>query len=185
MKLWTKAVAGAAAIALGLGAAQAQAAIIDWTLSDGAFDDGGAFSGTFTFDNVTDSITDWSVSTTLGDGSPAASYSSPGGCVFIFCSSASDNGSGPTFNASFFIFGSTFELTNIPMGAPGAVTGLTGDESGATGFPLAFLPFSHTVTGGTATGVLAAPEPASWALMIGGLGLAGASLRFKRRLARA
>jgi hypothetical protein len=182
MNRWIKGAAAAAAVALGLGAAQAQASIIDWTLSDGTFDDGGTFSGSFSFDDVTDTITQWNVATTFGDGSAAASYSSPGGCVFIFCSSASDNGSGPTFGNSVFIFDSTFELTNIAMGAPGFVAVLTGDESGVSGFPFSFIPFSHTVTAGTATGVLAAPEPAAWGLMLAGFGLAGATLRARRRL---
>jgi hypothetical protein len=182
MRLWTKATAAAAAIALGMGGAAAHASLIDWTLSNGAFDDGGSFSGTFTFDSVADAITAWDVTT----GSPAlfgpgAHYSSPGGCVAIFCNDASDNGSGPDFEFAIFIFGSTFSLTNIPMGTPGTVTGLTGSESGAAFSPIGPYPFSRNVIGGTATGVLATPEPAAWALMIGGFGMAGAALRGKRR----
>lgn len=179
MKLRTKLAAAAVALTAAMGAAQAsQAAIIDWTLSNGTFDDGGTFSGMFTFDSATDTITDWNVQTTGGVGE---GYSSPGGCVFVFCSGASDNGSGPSFSASFFIFGSTFNLTNIPMGSPGSVAHLTGDEGGLTGFPFDIAPFSRTVTDGQAVGVLsAAPEPAAWAMMIGGLGLAGAALRRRR-----
>ena len=182
MTFWTKAVGAAAAIALGMGAAHAPASIIDWTLSNGTFDDGATFSGTFTFNSAADAITSWNVTTTAGSNSPGVSYSSPTNCFIFFCNHAFDNGSGPTFENQFFVFGGTFELTNIAMGAPGVVSALTGDESGAVGFPFTVIPYSHTVTGGTATGVLsAAPEPAAWTLMIGGLGLAGASLRARRR----
>jgi hypothetical protein len=185
VKLIRNLAAGAVAVAALLGAAQAsQAAVIDWTLTNGAFDDGGTFSGTFSFDNATDTITQWNVVTTFA---PTGSnfYSSPGGCVFIFCSGASDNGSGPTFSTSIFIFGNTFELTDITMGTPGVVAVLTGDESGLTGFPFTPVAFSRTVTGGQAAGVLATPEPATWALMLGGFGLAGAALRRSHRMASA
>jgi hypothetical protein len=52
-----------AAVLAILGAAQACRGIVDWTLSNGTFDDGGTFSGTFTVDTTTDTITDWNVTT--------------------------------------------------------------------------------------------------------------------------
>jgi hypothetical protein len=170
-----------------LGAAQAsQAAIVDWTLSNGTFDDGGTFSGTFTFDTATDTITDWNVSSSgvnldLPFGGPTGTiaYQSGGGL-----GSAADTGSGPTLSAfvlPFFV--SVFNLTNIPLAGPGSVAHLTGDESELA---LGFIPFgSHTVTDGQAVGVLAdgVPEPATWAMMILGAGLAGAGLRRSRRAA--
>jgi len=79
--------------------------------------------------------------------------------------------------------------------APGAATGF--DISGGTG--TAFVAFGGdlytlglgtgqaTLVGGLGTGVtdissLSVPEPASWAMMIGGFGLAGAALRRRPRL---
>jgi len=187
--LVVKFAAGAAALAM-LGAAPAAWAvkppgptIIDWTLSDGTFDDGGTFSGTFTYNALSDTITSWHVTTTafvdaggdvVGGGFVPETYSSPGGCFFIFCSSASDNGSGPTFETGIVFAPATFNLTNIVMGAPGTVAVLTGNEGGFA-FPVG--PISHDVTGGTAMGVAGVPEPAAWALMILGFGGVGAMLR--------
>ena len=178
-----KLAAGAVAAAAGLGlAGAAGAAVIDWTLSNGTFDDGGTFSGTFSFDSASDAITAWNVTTT---GALGATYSSPGGCIFVFCSSASDNGSGPTFGESFIFFSTTFALTgfNLPAG-PGTVASLGGTESGVVVDFSDFEPieFSRAVTGGSAVGVLATPEPATWTMMIAGFGLAGASLRLRRRV---
>lgn len=164
-----------------LGAAQAsQAAIIDWTLSNGTFDDGGTFSGNFRFNSATDTITQWSVNTSFGNGD-SNTYSSSSGCFIVLCPSATDNGSGPSFAFSFFIVGAFFNLTNVPLATPGSVAPLSGDESFFNPFSGAME--SHTVTGGTALGVLSAsvPEPAEWALTIAGAGLAGAALRRSRR----
>ena len=188
MKLGVKFAAGAAALAMMLGAAQAsQAAIVDWTLSNGTFDDGGTFSGTFTVDTATDTITDWNVSSSgvafadgpTGSTGPIA-YQNTGAPFDL----AADAGGGPTFSTILFpIFLSVFNLTNIPLAGPGSVAHLTGDESVlALGiFPVG----SHTVTDGQAVGVLAGgvPEPATWAMMILGAGLAGAGLRRSRRAA--
>src|SRR5207302_3324022 len=72
------------------------------------------------------------------------------------------------------------------------VTGGTGEFLGATGAitttgTLQFIAGSG-VYSGTLSGRLnapAIPEPASWALLIAGFGLAGASLRRRRNLATA
>jgi hypothetical protein len=163
-----------------LGAAQAsQAAIVDWTLSNGTFDDGGTFSGTFTFDTAADTITTWDITTTTGVGS--TTHYQPGS-GFLYSNLASDGGSGPVFDSTFLFLGAEFSLTNLPLSGPGFVDHLTGSEVfSAFIFPVS----SHTVTDGQAVGVLAGgvPEPATWAMMILGAGLAGASLRRSRRAA--
>ncbi|HEV7386541.1 MAG TPA: PEPxxWA-CTERM sorting domain-containing protein [Phenylobacterium sp.] len=182
-----KLAAGAAALAMMLGAAQAQAAIVNWTLSDGTFKGGGTFSGTFTVDTASDTITAWDITSSGVDfsvgppGSTGTIAYQNAGPPFDF---AFDAGSGPTFDGfvvPFFV--SVFNLTNIPLAGPGSVAHLTGDES-----VLAFgvVPVgSHTVTDGQAVGVLAGgvPEPATWSMIILGAGLAGASLRRSRRAA--
>ena len=188
MKLGVKLAAGAAALAMMLGAAQAsQAAIVDWTLSNGTFDDGGTFSGTFTVDTATDTITDWNVSSS-GVAFSSGPIGSTGTITYQNASSpfdlAVDAGGGPTFSTVLIpIFLSVFNLTNIPLAGPGSVAHLTGDE-GVLAFGL-FPVGSHTVTDGQAVGVLAGgvPEPATWSMIILGAGLAGASLRRSRRAA--
>ena len=171
MKFRVRLAAGAAALTAMLCAAQAsQAAIIDWTLSNGTFDDGGTFSGTFAFDTTADAITDWNIVTTDGSYHP--------GIDFLTFNSASDNGDGPSFFSAFIIFTSGFGLHNMPLGTPGTVTSLTGVEGFSA---LGFIEGVHTVTGGQAVGVLAIPEPASWAMMVVGAGLAGSVLRRSRR----
>jgi hypothetical protein len=183
VKLGLKLAAGAAALAMMLGAAQAEAAIVNWTLSDGTFDDGGTFSGTFTVDTASDTITAWDIT------SSGVDFGFPFGVVGFGYNNAQasdaafDNGGGPTFTTGFFIFESVFTFTNIPLAGPGSVAHLTGDESE---YAFGFIPAGgHTIKDGQAVGVLAGgvPEPATWSMMILGAGLAGASLRRSRRTA--
>jgi hypothetical protein len=182
MTLRTKAAAVAVSLAAVLGAAHAQASIVNWTLSDGLFDDKGTFAGSFTFDSATDTITNWNVTTTAGAAFNGTSYA-PGCSSLGSCNFASDNGSGPNFLTSTFDTNDLLSLTNIPMGVAGTVILLTGSEVGTS---TATLPFTRTVVGGHAAGVLAGvPEPAEWALMIVGAGLAGATLRARRKAALA
>ena len=185
MKFGAKLAAGAAALACMLGAAQAsQAAVIDWTLSNGTFDDGGTFSGTFSFDTVTDAITNWNVTTTGTIGTTYSPTFDAGGGFFPTYNNAYDNGTGPTFTQGVFIGGIGFDLTNIALGTPGVVSHLSGAE---TSYIFIYPLGGHTVTDGQAVGVLAAgvPEPAEWSLMILGASLAGASLRARRRALQA
>jgi hypothetical protein len=168
---------GAAALATMIAAGQSsQAAIVNWTLSDGEFSDGGAFAGTFTFDTGTDSITAWDITTT-GPGRASMHYG-PGGDLLTF-NSATDNG-GPNFFFEDLFNSAGFNLSNLSLSVPGTVTNLIGSEGFVS---LGFIHDVHLVTGGEAVGVLAGgvPEPATWAMMILGAGLAGASLRRNRR----
>jgi hypothetical protein len=181
VKLGVKLAAGAAALAMMLGAAQAsQAAIVDWTLSNGTFDDGGTFFGAFQVDTSTDTITDWNVTTTSGLFGTNYAVGSGGGGPFLTFNDAFDSGSGPSFSQSYLFFFNGFDLTNIPLGGPGSVAHLAGRETAYI-----FRPFlsSRTVTGGQAVGLLAGgvPEPATWLMMILGAGLAGTKLRQRRR----
>jgi hypothetical protein len=185
VKLAVKLAAGAAALAMVLGAAQAsQAAIVDWTLSNGTFDDGGTFFGAFQVDTSTDTIIDWNVTTS---GPFGANYApgavASGGGPFPTFNDAVDSGSGPSFSQSYFFFNNSFDLTNIPLGGPGSVAHLAGGEAGYIYIFGPFPSFSRTVTGGQAVGLLAGgvPEPATWLMMILGAGLAGTKLRQRRR----
>jgi hypothetical protein len=178
--------AGAAALSV-LGAAQAgHAAIVDWALLNGTFDDGGTFGGMFSWDTSSNEITDWNVFTTDGTTRSGETYQTT---PLFFLGGAFANGSGgPSFYNGFFT-GQEFDLTNIPLSTPDIITGLTGSEYDYNvNFPVGPFETSNvrTVTGGDAVGFFgAAPEPAAWALMIGGFATAGAMLRRRRALALA
>jgi hypothetical protein len=81
----------------------------------------------------------------------------------------------------------SFDLVTLaPISTPGgfnqfAFRGIDGqDQFNGIRFGGNYLLLAATASGGATGGV---PEPATWALMIGGLGLAGASLRRRRALA--
>jgi hypothetical protein len=191
-----KIVACAAAVAM-LGAAQAAQAgqVIDWTISGGAFDDGGAFSGTFTWDVSSASITDWNVVTTGGTTRAGDTYSTtsfPFGGAF----------GGDVLEVGFFhgtfafpIFapfaGPEVDLTNLAASSAGTISALTGTEYDfVIDFPFGGTSISNVrnITAGSAVGVLettGVPEPAAWSLMILGAGLTGAALRRRRTPATA
>ncbi len=189
MKFGVKFVSAAAAAAMALGAATAALADqrINWTLSDGAFDDGGTFSGTFTYDVDTHAITDWNVTTTKGSAQPG----------WIYATATPDVGAAAfdgVTTTTFTLVGSPadlqFSLTNLVASTPGAVALLTGDEHANRneGDGAIVIRGMRLVTGGSALGVLAtsgAPEPAAWALMIVGFGLVGATARLRHRFGAA
>ncbi len=160
----------------------AGAAVINWTLSNGTFDDGGTFSGTFSVDTVTDWITAWNITTTAGTSATTVfttGVAYPGGSGFDL---AFDTFPGATFVSGFVPVSAGFNLTNLLISSPGTVDHLAGYEAISGFTPFGFIPLgSRDITDGQAVGVLAAaPEPASWTLMIVGVGLAGASLRRRR-----
>jgi hypothetical protein len=171
---------GAALLLLG-SAAASQAAVIEWTITDGTFSGGGKFSGDFTFNTATGQISDWDISTTNSRHFDGATYT-PG-----FLSSAVVSGSGnPVFGTFVFpIFAQFLTFTDIPLEAPSVVDQLTGGES--LNF-LGIIPVdSRRITGGVATPTVLAgvPEPAAWAMMLLGVFGVGAALRSRRCLSAA
>jgi hypothetical protein len=58
--------AAAIAVTLAVGALPAKASIIDWTLENVTFDDGGSASGTFSTDSTTGGVIDFDITTTAG-----------------------------------------------------------------------------------------------------------------------
>lgn len=108
------------------------------------------------------------------------------------------NSSGSTFNPApiHFDAGETYRIrTNHAAGAAGYLAWYLSDTAAAPGQseqlssapgvagPLAYQPAFALTDGGAliAAATSAAPEPAAWALMLGGFGLAGTALRARRR----
>lgn len=111
------------------------------------------------------------------------------------------NSSGSTFNPApiHFEAGETYRIrTNHAAGAAGYLSWYLSDEAAASGQsyqhssapgvagPLAYQPAFALTDGGALTfpATSAAPEPATWALMIGGFLGAGTMVRRERRLVR-
>jgi hypothetical protein len=170
------AAAAAFATAAAFAGSSQAAHLVQWTVSNGTFDDGGTFSGTFTVDPGADTVTTWNL-TTSTDGPFGFNYSPD------VLSSAHDVGGHPVFQFLFF-FGERLELTNIPFGGSGLVPVLAGSETTACFICGPTPPLTRVITGGQAFGAVV-PEPASWALMTLGAGLAGAMLRRRRAAATA
>lgn len=170
---WRKA-AAALGFAAGLALAQSShAATIQWSLSDGTFDDGSAFSGSFLFDTTSGEITTWDIVSTAGSIVFGETYAPGDG------ESATADGASVTFVGAGP--NERLTLTGFSPGTPGSFAPLGGGElhEDAYGDGIA----SRSITGGTASSPVqggGVPEPASWALLIVGAGATGA-LRRRRR----
>jgi len=171
----------ASALALSLAAAPPASADVLWTVT-GQFDDGGLLSGWFDYTQY-GFLADWSVTTTAGSSQPGFTYTPQ---------TTFPAASGPTFyDVEPDYFGAlhltfTGDLTVATANNP-LVGGIGGPSyECVSSFSCVFGPVdghSRFITSGFASAATGAPEPAAWALMIGGFGLAGAALR--RRAARA
>ena len=142
----------------------------------GTFNDGGTLSGTFTTDNGLTALL--STSLTVSGGSLGLN--------------------GVTFNDNSYIAAGTVNLPNsFYLYAPSTVdkslslffaSPLTLSGATLTGASTNYQQFvgSRTLVSGSVVGtaVGAVPEPASWALVIGGFGLLGAGLRRARTKVR-
>ncbi|HEY3951448.1 PEPxxWA-CTERM sorting domain-containing protein [Phenylobacterium sp.] len=183
----------AAAVLAASVATAANAAVTTWTITDGTFSDTGTFSGSFTYDDSSNTVTSWDLVTsdTTGPtgGFPGFEYTSSDASQ-----SSSINSGSVSFSADFgpFFIGDLFgnlEFDNIPLSAPATVSALSGTEVGLVcAGTFGCGPFGgRTITAGVATPSIAgaAPEPAGWALMIAGFGLAGAMLRRRKAAAAA
>jgi hypothetical protein len=177
----TSLLAGTAAAGMFAAIQSARADLIYWTLS-GDYNDGGTFSGDFTYDNVADVITLWNLSTTSGSaGVGPNTYSSPTG-------GASANGSEVLFTnflGSFgpISYGVYAEFDDLAPGTPGIIASLTGEEYDMSCFLTCGVTDSRSITSGTAVGTdISAPEPASGTLVLAGIGLLGVYRRRRRGL---
>jgi hypothetical protein len=174
MRVSNLATAALAAVALTAAATPSHAAIVNWTVTNGLFDDNGTLNGTFTVDTVAGDVTQWNLTTTAGSGSGSFTYSNVSG--------GSGNPGFPAFFELSFPFVSELDLTNVPLNGPGTVSHLTGGEFQFVP-PYPFPLGGRSLVDGQAVGVVAGgvPEPATWMMMLTGFGLAGALLRARRR----
>jgi PEP-CTERM motif len=173
-----KAAVAAAAIVASAGMAQAShAAIVDWTVTGGTFDDGGTFSGTFAVNTNNDKLKAWNITTSYNGDELGETYAT--NSFFI---PSGDGGGYPAFwtLAPYGPVADVLSLTNVPFLGSGTVSSLTGTE-GAYFLGFDFVE-GRNITGGTAVGVIQAPEPATWVTMIIGIGLLGAARRRRRSL---
>jgi MYXO-CTERM domain-containing protein len=156
------------------------AAIMKWSVG-GVFDDGGSFIGNFSIDTSTDAVTKWHVKTTDGTAMPGSLYEPCPGLCLVTTQSATVSGGDLDFDFSVPIFSSELQFDNLPLTTGGLLLGsATGGEFANLCFPgVGCSTSSRTIAVGIAVG--SAPEPASWATMLLGLGGLGGLLRSRRR----
>lgn len=127
----------------------------------------GAFSDTFQFTLG---------QTGLGSGSLSTSTSIFGDLTDLDLTSVTVNGMAATRNATPQNLVETYYLYGVPITA-GVLNTITvvglSRGNGSYGGNVTFVPFAS-----------GAPEPASWAMMILGFGLAGTAMRYRRRSTR-
>jgi hypothetical protein len=177
-------VAAAFALAAAGSASATSDLLMTVTFSDGTFNDGGAFSGSFVFDLTTDDFVNWDVTTTAGSIQGGFTYTSSDPSDDAFAAGAGAFGHVvDSFHDGVFL--NLMTPTNIVTNPSGVLEGEEVDETDCA--DSCVQEDVRTVTGGTFTTTFSSsvPEPTSWALMILGVGFAGTALRRRRRMARA
>jgi len=164
--------AGAASLALALaalGGVQASAANLDFQLSNVKFDDGTSLTGDFTIDDVTGNLVSFDIKSEDGT-LPGFEYTTGMDTYhnlfyaneYIFVNPAYTQYVSLTFAAPLttgsnaLVAGPSYECNNCGLGR-------------------------YVVSGAAVSG--AVPEPASWALMLGGFGAIGGAMRSRRKAA--
>lgn len=172
--------------ALSLAAGTSQAAILTWTISNGTFDDGGAFFGTATENSTTDQWLSWNITTTGGTDGFANTYSNN-------ATSLDDLGFFNGGYANFFGFipfsapyATLFQIQPSTVAGPGVAVGVNGDEvvgaCGPVGYPDCLELTFRMITGGTEFYTIAAvPEPGALGLLSSALVVLGAIRRRRTR----
>jgi hypothetical protein len=173
-----KAISGVLASLAFLASTQAHASQVVWTFNDVVFDDGGTLYGSFTSESVDKLL----IYTTAGSSFHGAIYFAG----YSFTNVAPDN-----ILRAYDDLERTLDFTFAGDLDVAGTLSFTGREFEAIAHPDGdgFL-FSRNVVSGTATGVALpdppaptpVPEPASWAMMIAGFGLVGATLRHRQTI---
>lgn len=180
-----------AALAMTLGAAGAgHADIINWTIENGVFSDGGTLSGTFSIDTTDESIVDYDVVSTPGTNGAGTGLLAPLPTQYgTEYSTSNPNMTIWTAGRGYPVLADTvynypdgfngldweLDLNSVPYPGSGTYS-LAGDTEGLFEdgeFPQG--PSRMLVSGVAVSG--AVPEPATWAMLILGLGLIGVAAR--------
>jgi hypothetical protein len=174
-----KILAAAAALLALATAGAANAAVHTWTLQDVVFSDGATASGSFDYDADTGVASAWDITSTTGatlDGFHYTTANSVSHADFLVPNDVLFQ----TNTADRYIhflgerrLDAPGLVALIPYGTPG-VLGSYECNNCSPYRPMSGFLFADA--GG-------APEPITWALMIGGFGMAGAGLRRRRTLA--
>jgi hypothetical protein len=189
MKKFMLMLAGAAALVAGT---SAQAAMKLWTIHDAVFSDGGTWSGSFEWDATTRTFGNYSWTVSGGDEVifPGTTYTNanfveaPSYGDFLY---SSDHIHLYSFNTTAadpnVLFRSLYLTTQNALPNTGGTMQLDFTSGYAAGECDNCAPYRPLVSGYLTADLTpgGVPEPANWALMIGGIGMIGTSGRYARR----
>jgi hypothetical protein len=192
MKKITLAVAGLAALLAGT---SAQAAMKLWTINNAVFNDGGTWTGSFEWDATTQTFGNYSWTVSGGDTTtfPAVTYNNANAVVaashgnFAY---GTDQIHLYSFNTTAadpnVLFRSLYLTTVAELPNTGGTMQLDFTSGYAAGECDNCAPYRPLVSGFLTSDITpgGVPEPANWALMIGGIGMIGMSGRYARRTMR-
>jgi len=177
----TKALIGAGAALL---STSSPAAAVLWTVSGATFEDGGILGGSFSYDADLSKILSFSLTVSGGD----TAIFSP-----VTYTNSISNDSYFNNQENFF----NFKLDDIhdrqlrisvslPLTNAGGIIDLQANNFAGECFncnPVRLFAKFGSITSAEAPTSTAVPEPASWAMMIGGFGIVGAATRRRQHVA--
>lgn len=171
MKMTSKIIAAALISGMSLAVVPAHAAVVVWTIQNGAFDDGTSFGGTFTHDSLTNQISAFNIVT--GNGVLGGfEYS------LATASAFSQPGFGP--NNLLFFANQGNRYLNLTFADPLSGSATSHAILTTSSYECTNCGAYRLVSSGSVISA-AVPEPASWATMISGFGLLGGALRRRQR----
>jgi len=168
-----KLISGCAALALAaFTTAGVNAAQVDYSLSNVVFDDGTTATGGFSIDDTSGNLLSFDISTQAGV-LPGAHYlTGDAGLRDVF---GQNQYLFAKYNGNFYYQYLVFQFASPLTSGVNTMSGYYNYECDNC------TTVRFIVSGAAVSG--AVPEPASWALMLGGFGLVGGALRSRRKVA--
>jgi hypothetical protein len=174
----------AVAGALSLAASAASADVLKWTLQNAVFDDGGAASGSFDYNTVTEAYTNIDITTTAGTNIATGSTFT----AFDVFSAVRDYGFGANVAGETALGDPLLDInTTADFNTPGVVSigsaggFISSEGTCATAGCTLYNPV-RSLSGSVVSTVLSVPEPSLWVLMLAGFGGVGAMQRRSNRM---